>query len=190
MDQAVQLAIIALVMTVVQWALARWSKQEDYARQDKVAERVAKAAERLEETTVESSKRTDEVAKLVKVAANTAEGAAELLSKSNADAITRTDQVAKLAAEASSRIENQLTAIHTLVNSDMTAARTNERDAIIKTVEAQKNSISINKKHGIKPSTEDMEIIAKNEARVVELTQILADRLSAQEKVDTEKGNK
>jgi hypothetical protein len=143
-------------------------KRADYERQDQVAERVATAA-------------------------NTAAHAAGLLVKAQAETIARTDEVARLAEAADKRINAQLVAIdeqgrkiHILVNSDMTAARTAERDSMKLLVLSLRNAYSLSVKLGVKLTGHEQEEIDRVEERIEELNQILADRLAAQAKVDAE----
>jgi hypothetical protein len=146
-------------------------KEEDYARQDVVAERVA-------------------------IAAKQAADAAALLLKAQKETISRTDEVARLAAEADERIHQQLVGldeqgkkIHILVNSDMTAARTAERDSLKLLVIALKRVLSLDSKSESDKDEENKEI-TRVEERIAELDQILADRLAAQAKVDAESSKK
>jgi hypothetical protein len=156
-------------------ALQEAKEARDYARQDLVADRVALAAK--------------EVATVAREAA----ASAALLVKAQAETIARTDEVARLAAAADERIAAQLTAldeqgkkIHILVNSDMTAARTNERDQTRLTLLALKRVQGMSVKLGINSTIDEENAIAAAEKRILELDQILADRHAAQLVVDDE----
>jgi hypothetical protein len=155
--------------------LKRIEKEEDYARQDLVAKRVADAA------------------KEIKDVANKAADAAALLVQAQKDTIARTDEVARLASESDTRIAEQLhiviegnQKIHTLVNSDMTAARTSERDAVKVTLIALRKVQAMSEKLGLPVTQDELEAIATAEGRIMDLDQILADRLAAQHKVDAD----
>jgi hypothetical protein len=155
--------------------LKRIEKEEDYARQDLVAKRVADAA------------------KEIKDVANKAADAAALLVQAQKDTIARTDEVARLASESDTRIAEQLhiviegnQKIHTLVNSDMTAARTSERDAVKLTLIALRKVQAMSEKLGLPVTQDELEAIATAEGRIMDLDQILADRLAAQHKVDAD----
>jgi hypothetical protein len=167
---AIATAQILLLAAMQSWAAARkdkrdaerksLEKQEDYARQDVVAERVTTAAKQAAE-------------------------AARLLVTANEEAKLRTDEVARLAAtsqrktvEALAKIDEQTQKIHTLVNSDMTAARTNERDTLVRLLAA------LRKVDGGTPG--ELEELVKVEKRIEELGIILADRLAAQNVVDAQ----
>lgn len=76
--------------------------------------------------------------------------------------------------------------IHILVNSDMTAARTNERDQTKLTLLALKQVQALGVKLGLESRRDELDAIERAEQRIEELNQILADRLAAQERVDQE----
>ncbi len=148
--------------------LRKQERDEDYARQDLVAARVATAAQH-------------------------AADAASLLLHAQRETTIRTDEIARLAAEAASRINDQLKSIHiqgreihTLVNSDMTEARTNERDQTKLTLLALKKVQALSANLGLPVEASETEAIALAEARIEELNTILADRLAAQTRVDLE----
>jgi hypothetical protein len=183
MSDVITLAIVAgvqvLLLTIVQSTIAarkerteaerkRVEREEDYARQDLVAERVALAAKQ-------------------------AADAAQLLVKAQHETIARTDEVAKVAAASDALIQAQLKSIdtqgkkiHILVNSDMTAARTNERDQARLTLLALKRVQALSAKLGLSVTRDEVDAIKTAEERIVELDQILADRLAAQRAVDEE----
>ncbi len=157
-------------------------------RQDMVAEQVqvaaqqaAAAAKLLVEQQEDARHRQDAVAERVQTAANQAEEAAKLLAAAQERMTAATEEVARLAAEADVRIQTHLRAIdeqgrkiHILVNSDMTAARTAERDALEELVlELMKTNANT-------------ERIKKLQRRIEELNQILADRQAAQKIVEAE----
>jgi hypothetical protein len=163
-----QIIGLALVQAIMQQRAARLAaqlksaeKQEDWRRQDAVAEKAAMAA--------------------------------QLLLQAQRDTITRTDEVARIAAEADARVRAQLTAImvqgkeiHILVNSDMTAARTAERDSLRLLVLSLKNGYDLSVKLGLTLSGSEQDTIVAFEKRITELDQILADRHAAQLSVEAE----
>ena len=141
---ALQILGLAIIQSLTGWRkdvrdteARRKDKEEDYARQDVVAARLA---------TIQSAN------------------------------IMRTEEVARVAALANKNIAIQLKTIHTLVNSDMTAARTAERDSLKLLVIALKRI----------GQPEDIKELKEAEDRIEELNQILADRMAAQLKVDAE----
>lgn len=141
--------------------IRRQDKREDYDRQDKVAERVALAAKQ-------------------------AADAAQLLVKAQHETIVRTDEVARIAKDSDARISAQLMAIHKLVNADMTAARTNERDQTVLTLLALKRVQKLGDKLALPPDPDAQKAINDTEARIVVLNQILKDRIEAQKQIDDE----
>ena len=135
-------------------------KEEDWRRQDLVAQRVADAAASLLAAQTAAKVRTDEVARKVEAANN------------------------RIAEQLSVVIEGNQK-IHTLVNSDMTAARTAERDAVLAQVLALRRMFALSERIGVPITVEETEATTVLEKRVVELNQILADRLAAQRIVDS-----
>jgi hypothetical protein len=168
-----QIVLLAIVTGVIAYLKASQEakvrsaeKAEDWRRQDQVADRVATAARQ-------------------------AADAATLLVKAQKETIARTDEVARVQAQSDQHISNQLAAlddqgkkIHILVNSDMTAARTNERNQIVLTVLALKRVQALSQKLGLPVDETEEESIVAAEKRIEELNQILADRLDAQKKID------
>jgi uncharacterized lipoprotein NlpE involved in copper resistance len=137
-SEGAQMAFIAFAQLIALALVTAWitsrKEKRDYARQDEVAERVATAAKQ-------------------------AADAATLLVQAQKDTIARTDEVARLAEASDKRIVDQLTAIdeqgkkiHILVNSDMTAARTNERDSMRLLLVALRQVQATNLKLGIDPA--------------------------------------
>jgi hypothetical protein len=173
-------------------------KAEDWRRQDVVAEKVATAAKQAADAAAllvaaqaAAEVRQDAVAARVATAAGQAAEAADLLLKAQAESIARTDEVARIAAEADTRVQAQLTAldeqgkkIHTLVNSDMTAARTAERDAMKLLLISLRQVAAANVKMELPTPAELTEQIEYASGRILELDQILADRMAAQKRVD------
>jgi hypothetical protein len=170
---------ILMLAGLTAWIASRKEKRDgDRKALELKTEREAKAAEKAEDY-----RRQDEVAGRVENAARQAAAAATKLDVAQKDTIARTNEVARLAAEADERTHHQLLKlaedtqkIHTLVNSDMTAARTAERSAL--------KLLVIQLRKADRLSTEDAEEVTRVEKRIEELDQILADRLAAQQKVD------
>ena len=102
----------------------------------------------------------------------------------------RVEKVARLAEEADRRTQAKLKEIHILVNSDMTAARTAERDAMKLLVVALKQVVTANTKMEIPSPQELIDEIERAEHRIVELNGILADRHAAQVRVEQEPTNR
>jgi hypothetical protein len=121
--------------------------------------------------------REDEVARQV---ARTA----DLLLETQQESIRRTDRVAEHVASAASAAEAKLDAIHTLVNSDMTAARQSELDQTRVTLVMLRKVVALDHAAGRKPSAQDVATIEATEARIAALQTILADRLAQQQAVE------
>jgi hypothetical protein len=188
------LALIAVgqiaLLAVITGFIASRKEQRDAERAIEAARQAAKLKS---EEKAEDWRRQDQVAERVAVAAKQAADAAILLVQAQKDTIARTDEVARVQAESDKRIGEQLLAIdeqgkkiHILVNSDMTAARTNERNQIMLTVLALKRVQALSRKLELPVDPEEEESILAAETRIEELNQILADRLAAQHKVDAE----
>jgi len=163
-------AIQAVVMTVLIAIIAAFKDQRDADLQTKKEEREAKL--RMEKEDRDNA-RQDEVA----------ERAARLGQK----VVAATELTAKITAEAAEKLvvsqaqtAEQLQKIHTLVNSDMTAARTAERDSQKLLV------IALRKNLGMADDKQVRKEIAEAEERIDELNRILADRLASQNRIDEE----
>jgi hypothetical protein len=175
-------------------------KKLDWARQDAVAERVQTAATQAATTAQlllsqqqDARHRQDVVAEQVQAAATQAAKAAVLLAAAQDQMSRATKEVARLAAETDTRVQSQLKTIeeqgrkiHVLVNSDMTAARTAERDSLKLLVISLRNALALSTKLGLPISGSESEEIANAQKRIAELNQILEDRHQAQLMIDRE----
>lgn len=83
-------------------------------------------------------------------------------------------------------IDAQARRIHTLVNSDMTAARQGELDQVRSTLIILRRVVAIARAGAGEPEPGDLEEIERLAARATELEQILADRLAAARAVEDE----
>jgi hypothetical protein len=184
---------IALLAVITGFIASRKEKRDA----ERAIEAAKQAAKLKSDEKAEDWRRQDEVAERVAVAAKQAADAALLLVEAQKETIARTDEVARVQAESDKRIGDQLLAIdeqgkkiHILVNSDMTAARTNERNQTMLTVLALKRVQALSRKLGLPVDVKEEESIVTAEGRIEELNQILADRLAAQHKVDAESAKK
>lgn len=108
------------------------------------------------------------------VAAKAAE-AAKLLLQANAE------------VAAAARVTNQkLDVIHTLVNSNLTAAMQSEYDATFRELILMKEIVKIKQKDGHDPSKETLDTVAVTEAKLAELQAKLTDRMKAQATIDAQ----
>lgn len=188
------LAVVTLLQVILMAGITAWSASRKEKRD---AERLIAAAEAASHLrTIEKEedwRRQDLVADRVAAAARQAADAAQLLVKAQAETIIRTDEVARIAAAADQRVQEQLKAIdeqgkkiHILVNSDMTAARTNERDQTRLTLIALRRVQALSESLGLPITEEEIAAIQAAEDRIVELDVILADRHAAQLIVEAE----
>jgi hypothetical protein len=128
-------------------------KEEDWARQDRVAAIAATAAERLATAQATTIKRTDEVARL-----------AALDSRKVQDKLDRMETVG-------------LTT-HALVNSDMTEARESELTAARALLEVLERIVGA-REAGRNPEDTDIEAIREARLRIRALEALIADRKAA-----------
>lgn len=165
-------AVIALLGPLLLSALnnrnSRKSKQADWERQDRVAAAAAKVAKDL----AADSKEIAETARQV----------ASDLSARQTENTAALDRVAETAARNAESTNSQLHQIHTLVNSDMTAARSSELIA----VEAHLATLKRNLTTLGSPSPDEQEVINNLTNRAIELRAILADRLAQQKKAEAD----
>jgi hypothetical protein len=122
--------------------------------------------------------RQDEVAERATEVAKQAQEAATLLVEDN-------QRVAKAAALATSKTFGKLDEIHTLVNSNMTAAMQAEFDATVRELAMMREVIGLHAAAGRAPSTEAESAVTATESRIAELRAALEDRHTAQDRVDS-----
>jgi len=103
------------------------------------------------------------------------ETVARLLVESNTDTQHRLDG-----------IDAQAKRIHTLVNSDMTAARQSELDQTRTTLVMMRRVVALGEAAGVSAPEEDLAAIDATVARIGELEAILADRLQQMHEVERE----
>jgi hypothetical protein len=186
-----------IVGVAVPFFLVRQSareRREDLARQDR-QHREDRDAEwaRQDEVALKAERATVELAASQKRIADQAAVAAKLLADAQAETIRRTNEVATLAAERDekvagqlSRIDAQARRIHTLVNSDMTAARQSERDQTQAMITVLRKVIKLAEDRGLVPEDADVDSLQLAEQRVVDLDRILADRMQQMRAVEEE----
>lgn len=142
----------------------REDRAADYKRQDEVAEKAAKTAADL--------------VKSQKTIADQAAEAAELLLAAN-------ERVARTAIETNGKLD----VIHTLVNSNMTAAMQSEYDATVRELAMMKEVIELKRSNGLKPTPEALAAIKTTETKLRELAAALEDRAQASTRVNQDKRN-
>jgi hypothetical protein len=168
--ETVSLALIAGVIGLVSPMAMSWltnrnrhqEKMEDYARQDAVAAQAAKAAALL-------------AGKQDEIAGATREAARLLVANNERQALASAD------------IGEKLQVIHTLVNSNMTAAMQAEHDATGRELAMMREVIDLKKLSGHEPTANALSAIAKTEGRLDELAAALKDRLKASDMAEMQR---
>jgi hypothetical protein len=165
--ESVQLAVIVALPGVISPIILAWlvnrGKKQDWARQDRVAEQAAKAAELLLE-------RQDAVAAKAEAVASKAAEAAKLLLAANERVATTTS----LTNGKLDGLQSLAETTHALVNSNMTASMQAELNATVREVAGLKEILALK---GTKPSIESLAAIETAQNRISELQAVLADRL-------------
>ena len=179
---AINVASLALLAIIARWADARKDRANAKATNDAA---ILAADLRAKEKAMDWA-RQDEVAKQVKEAATATADASRVLVEATASAARHQDEVSARIHEQLIAIDEQGKKIHILVNSDMTAARTSERDSLRLLVIALRNSMAQSVKMGLTVRQSELDEIARVDTRVAELDQILSDRHKAQLIVDAE----
>jgi len=168
-----------IVGVVVPFFLVRQSARE---RREDLARQVAQHREdrdaewaRQDQVALKAERATVELAASQKRIADQAETAANLAAERDA----------KVAGQLS-RIDAQARRIHTLVNSDMTAARQSERDQAQAMITVLRKVITLAEERGLVPEESDIDALQAAEQRVVDLDRILADRMHQMRAVEEE----
>lgn len=128
--------------------------------------------------------RTDAVAAKAEEVAQQAAEAARLLIESNKEVATIARQAAAKTSAASAKTDGKLDEIHTLVNSNMTAAMQGELLATERELAMMAEVIDLKRAQGQQPTVEVLAALEVTKARVVELLTTLAERRAAQAKAD------
>jgi hypothetical protein len=105
--------------------------------------------------------------------------------------MARADQVAHQAAKVAKTLSentaitnNKLDVIHTLVNSNLTAAMQSEHDSVIRELAMMLEIIELKKASGAEPSIDALSAVEATKSRLSELAAKLHDRITQQEKVE------
>lgn len=102
---------------------------------------------------------------------------ARLAAATAARMLRQQQEMAEAAAEQAETAGVKLDAIHTLVNSDMTAARQSELDQTRVLLAVLRRVVHLSRARGQDPEAADLEALDSAEARAAELERMLADRL-------------
>jgi len=147
-------------------AVRRAEKQEDWARLDAVAAAAKTDSwQLLESQRVMAGKADEASAGVVEVARVLAE----------------TTRASSLAIE---KTQGQLTVIHTLVNSNMTAAMESELGALVRELALMREVVELKKVAGHAPTIETLAAIKATESKIIELTASIRDRKAASDQAD------
>jgi len=174
--QPVFIAGIAAVSAVLSSAMLSWlqgrntraERAQDYARQDQVAADLQKRQDEVAEKAAEAA---ELLATAQKASADKAAEAAALLLKSN-------EKVANTAAKTAQVTSDKLDVIHTLVNSNMTAAMQSELDARRIALAQMLEIVELKRGNKLEPTKEVLEAIGSLKGKINELEAQLKDRLS------------
>lgn len=96
-------------------------------------------------------------------------------------------KVADNAHDARGEVNSQLRQIHTLVNSDMTAARQSELDQTRISLVLLRKIAAMDKANGHEPTEDEVIAIQATEKRIARLEQILSDRMSQMKTLEAER---
>ena len=95
----------------------------------------------------------------------------------------RLEEVARLAAETAATqaatavvTDSKLNVIHTLVNSQLSAALQNELDGLVREVAVIRELIELKRANGKEPTSDSLTILAASDSKIIELRQTLDNR--------------
>ncbi len=183
MDEVVQVAFIVASGTAISAAAAALSpiiqarlvgkqraleREEDFARQDAVA------------------KKADEVAIQAANAARLLRDAQQVTIQATEKVAEATKEVARTAAISAAETHTQLNQIHTMVNSNLTAAWQSDLDQAKATLAVMREMAALKRSSGVDITPESLAAVASTEARIAELEATLADRLLQMKSVEAE----
>jgi len=171
---AIIVAVGALFSSVLTSSLNAWQirkgKEQDYARQDAVADHLEK---RQDEIQIQA----EEKARLLEEHQQKAEEATQILIESN-------KLVATQAFESTQITYGKLDQIHELVNSSLTSQMEEAHTALAQQLVLMREVIALNAAAGRAASKEALETIKIIELKVAELASKLSDRAKATEIAD------
>jgi hypothetical protein len=175
--------------------LHRQDRKDEWARQDDVA---AKAAQAAADTARRQADAAAALAANQKATADQAAEAAELLLARQQESENAQQEVAaqareaarllaennKMVAESAKQTGLKLDTIHTLVNSNMTAAMESERAAVAREITVMRELIELRRSMGQEPSQDTLSALDITQAKLLELDDNLAERAKTQEQVN------
>lgn len=148
-------------------------KAEAYAREDLVAARAALTAQHVAESSAALERGQRD---MMQHSANNV----RVTQAANEQIVARLDTL----DEQTKEIGGHAKKIHLLVNSEMTAAKTNERDQARLTLFALQRVKELSESLGVEATEAERQAIAVTEARIAELNTVIAERQAAQAAVD------
>jgi ABC-type multidrug transport system fused ATPase/permease subunit len=162
----VWIALIVAIPAMLSPVLMAWmtnrnrrqEKQEDYTRQDQVAATAAESARRLDDNQAKAQE-------ALRIVAAKAEETARLLKENN-----------KAQADAAVVTQGQLKQIHTLVNSNMTAAMQGQYDATERELTMMLEVIALKKAAGHEPNIETLALVEATKGKISQLSAAITDR--------------
>jgi hypothetical protein len=158
-----------LILTMRTERMHREDRIADYARQDE-KDRITKAA-------------ADEVAKKAEQAATDLAASQKAIADQAAEAATLLLANNERVAETQKETNGKLDVIHTLVNSNMTAAMQSELDATVRELAMMQEVMELKRTAGQEPSPETLTAVGATTTKIAELQATLADRAKAQAQV-------
>ena len=169
-EQTVAILIVALLASVIGPSLLSYlngrqrhaDKMEDYARQDQVAARLKAQQDEVAEKA--------EVDRRI-VALETRRVAEELRETTRVQAVATAEVTEKI-----DKIGEDLTVVHTLVNSNLTQAMEGELDQTRITLALLRKVMALHSQGGTEASPADLGAVAQAEAKVAQLENLLAVR--------------
>ena len=176
---AVIVAVGALLTTVLTTSLNAWQirkgKEQDYERQDAVADQLEKRQDAIQKQAAEAARLLEERQDAIQ---KKAEEAARLLIASN-------KLVAEQTREASNFTNGKLAQIHELVNSNLTSQMEESHAALTQQLVLMREIIQLHKESGRSVSDKANEAIRVIESRIDQLGSKLYGRAKATQIADS-----
>ena len=170
MEPIIQAVLITAASSTAGPLFLAWFQDKQRRRAQATAER------RWNQKRAEDNQRQDAIRERAEEVALQAAKAAQLLLNSQQNNISRTDEVARAAAATAEDQRNQLTQIHTLVNSDKTDALQAELNQTRITLVLLRRFVALDDAVGRVSTTDDLAAIKLAEANINRLETTLADR--------------
>lgn len=161
----------------------REDRAAEWARQDEVAARAEQARRDLAAVQEATANRAAEAAAALMAAQKESIDAQKEVARQAAVAADLLVENNKLVAETARETGRKLDTIHTLVNSNMTAAMQAEHDAVKRELAMMREVMELRRAGGQEPGDDTIAAIGATEAKLRDLAAALAERATAQAKV-------